>query len=79
MKIIQLKAYEVMGSPDYYNCLVTFGKSKIEWECQNYSRNGDTIRFSRLDPVTAENGEWVFKITNKYVDPYSIVNVILKD
>lgn len=80
MKVIQLKAYEVMGSPDYYNCIVTFGNSKVEWECQNYSRHGNTIRFGRIvahgyDP----DGKWLIQVINKYVDPEAICNVQIEE
>jgi len=66
----QYTAHEVAGDPELYDGRVTFGKSKVEWECIGYSSSGYTVKFSRLIPVA----NMKVKEITVYVDPDRIVN-----
>ena len=65
-------AHEIAGDPDLYNKVYTFGHSKLEWECEGYTRKGTTILFARIEPV--ENMK--LKVYKKYVKPDTTLNLI---
>ena len=54
---LYLTAHDIAASPDLFFEIVTFGDSKVEWECMGYTKDGEgkTIRFARL--VELPNGK----------------------
>lgn len=56
-------AHDITASPELFNAVVRIREH--DWECMGYSKNGRTVKFSRLIPV---DGMKVKQI-NIYVDP----------